>query len=435
MAAAPSASDAHYTSFPAVRTDELLAVLHEMGVQVTAEDMARPQGAMAQTVYLAFLDTLSGVLPETLERLRAAAMANMEHADMLQDSVGWLIFFREVRAMMEAATVHDFCIQDLTRPQPKRFKRHMSALVNFFRFRSDRLAEFDEMVAETEDLEVQKLDLEDEIAQARTHITELRSLRAAEAPEVERLRAENLARSEELLSLKREQNRLLAEVDSLKNSKTALLQRQADTEHTQQQLAAEIAKLEARIATPPEDMAADVAAMEARVAGKRQALAESEQRVRELQGRLDVCTRRTNDIASLLGVIENVRTEMERQASEARALDAARSALASAESENGALAQRCEQLERQLGLGAERLARTKASLEEQRAAGRARLEALHERLQEVARARRERAAKIEACASECAALEARLEAMLQSHEAYYARMQLEKDNCTCPTGF
>lgn len=433
-AAPPSASDAHYTSFPAVRTDELLVVLHEMGVQVSAEEMARPQGAMVHKIYLAFLDTLSGVLPESLERLRAAATSDMEHADMLQDSVEWLIFFREVcvaadrRAMMEAATVHDFCVQDLTRPQPKRFKRHMSALVNFFRFRSDRLAEFDELVADTEDLEVQRLDLEDAIAQGRSHVAELSRARAEEAPEVEQLRAENLARSDELLQLKREQNQLLAQVDALKSDKAGVVQRQTETEYQLQALTDELARLEARIATRPEDMAVAVADMEAKAAAERDALAESERRARELDGRLDVCARLESDVASALAALEQVYAELERATNEARAADAARGALATVESEHGVLEQRREQLERQVGLSAERLSRSRAVLEEKRAAGRARLDALHERLQEVARARRERAERAEALASECAELESRLEALLQAHEAHYARMQLEKES-------
>ena len=39
-------TDQNYTSFPAVTTDELLSVLHELNLSVTAEDVAKPQGGM-----------------------------------------------------------------------------------------------------------------------------------------------------------------------------------------------------------------------------------------------------------------------------------------------------------------------------------------------------------------------------------------------------
>lgn len=188
-ASAPGAgADQNYTSFPAVTTEELLLVLHEMNIAVSTEDLARPQGAMVQKVYLAFLDTLAGTMPEMLERERDEIVRGMDDkvracADaricMTTASRGCSCFAKctlrtdPSRAMMEAATVHDFHLQDLTRPTPKRFKRHMSALVNFFRFRSDRLAEFDELVLQTEALENERLALEAGAERARDAIAEI----------------------------------------------------------------------------------------------------------------------------------------------------------------------------------------------------------------------------------------------------------------------
>ena len=103
MSAAP---DQNYTSFPAVKTEELLSVLHELGLGVTAEDIAKPQGAMVQKVYMAFLDTLAGTMPDTLEKQRDDICRDMDHKvrlsrmlisqDVFEDGVAWLLFFREV---------------------------------------------------------------------------------------------------------------------------------------------------------------------------------------------------------------------------------------------------------------------------------------------------------------------------------------------------
>ena len=78
-AGAGAGGDQNYTSFPAVKTEELLSVLHEMNLNVTAEDIARPQSAMVQMVFMAFLDTLAGTLPEMLERRKESACGSMEH--------------------------------------------------------------------------------------------------------------------------------------------------------------------------------------------------------------------------------------------------------------------------------------------------------------------------------------------------------------------
>lgn len=65
--------------------------------------------------------------------------------------------------MMNAAIVPDFNLQDLTRPNPKRFKRQMSALVNFHRFREDRVREFDSLTAEAEELDQRRATLVAEV--------------------------------------------------------------------------------------------------------------------------------------------------------------------------------------------------------------------------------------------------------------------------------
>lgn len=72
--------DQTYTSFPAVKTEELLSVLQEMGLAVSAEDVAKPQSAMVQRVYMAFLDTLAGTIPDMLDARRDEACARMEHS-------------------------------------------------------------------------------------------------------------------------------------------------------------------------------------------------------------------------------------------------------------------------------------------------------------------------------------------------------------------
>jgi len=61
--------------------------------------------------------------------------------------------------MMKASMVHDFTLQDLTRPDPKRFRKHLSALINFYRFKADRVLEVGEFEAETEELTDRREDL------------------------------------------------------------------------------------------------------------------------------------------------------------------------------------------------------------------------------------------------------------------------------------
>ncbi|PKI83804.1 kinetochore-associated Ndc80 complex subunit nuf2 [Malassezia vespertilionis] len=417
----------NYTSFPAVSTEELLSVLNEIGLHVAAEDVVKPQSSMAQKVYTAFLDTLAGTLPESLDAQRDAVVADMEYKEIFSDSVTWLLFFREVRAMMEAATVHDFHLQDLTRPQPKRFKRHMSALVNFFRFRADRLAEFDELVLATEELENKRIALEDGVEEARLAITTTIATRKQQEPHVKQLRQENLAHSDKLLELKKEQGKLLAEVDTLKVEKAEAVQKQTDVQYQLQLLAAELNKLHARLVSHPTELRKQLTELHGQMHSDRASLVEHERKAKELRGKMDVLVQLESDLSACIVAMEQVAAELERASREAHALDEAKATIALHEEEQSTLQRRMEHVENQVQLANTRLERARKTLEEQRAASQARMDDLTARLGEVSRNRRERHALAELRNGESADVERELESVLQEHEAHYAKMQLEKD--------
>lgn len=329
--------------------------------------------------------------------------------------------------MMEAATVHDFHLQDLTRPTPKRFKRHMSALVNFFRFRSDRLAEFDELVLETEDLENRRIELEDGIEQARSAIEKIVSQRKSDEPRVKQLQEENLAHSDRLLDMKKEQSRLLAEVDALKGEKTDAIQKQTDVQYQLQIVSTELTKLQARIVTRPDDIKRDVRDMQVQVQGERVSLGESERKARELSAKMDVLTQLDADIAASMAVMDQVAADMERTAREARALQDTKTNMSAHTHEHSTQMHRLEQLDRQVKLASERLERARRGLEASRVDRQAKLETLGARLTEVSRLRKERHTMAELKNHEAADIERQLATVLQEHEAHYAKMQLEKE--------
>lgn len=70
--------------------------------------------------------------------------------------------------------VTDFTLQDLTRPEPKRFRRHLSALINFVRFRADRVIEVDQFEAESNELVDRLNQLVEETEHTKARIEEER---------------------------------------------------------------------------------------------------------------------------------------------------------------------------------------------------------------------------------------------------------------------
>lgn len=97
MASAGS-QDNNYSSFPAVKVEELLSVLSEIGlVGTTHDDVARPSYSFVQTCLYAFVECLSNANGDALERWRGDLIAGAgESRDMYEEALSVAIFCREM---------------------------------------------------------------------------------------------------------------------------------------------------------------------------------------------------------------------------------------------------------------------------------------------------------------------------------------------------
>lgn len=146
--AAPTAS-----SYPQASVDEVLEVLHDTQLDwVTADDINKVNQQSAFRIFAHMLELLSGVNQDWLEKRRQEVLMGSDYPELYEDSLTWVLFYREISILMQASQVRDFTSHDVLRPQPKRFRKHMSALVNFYRFRQERLEEFEDFSKEMDDL-------------------------------------------------------------------------------------------------------------------------------------------------------------------------------------------------------------------------------------------------------------------------------------------
>ena len=123
------------------------------------------------------------------------------------------------KEMMVCATIHDFCLQDMTRPSKIRFKRQLSALHNFWGHRHDRLVEFEDLTERSEALLVERDQLMQEIAQKEEEINKIRQQEKAEEEEVKEILAHNEVLNNTLMKLKREQETGLRDLEALTDKK------------------------------------------------------------------------------------------------------------------------------------------------------------------------------------------------------------------------
>lgn len=329
--------------------------------------------------------------------------------------------------MMVAAQVFDFHLQDLTRPQSKRFKRDLCALINFFRFRSDRLAEFDELVVGTEELVDRRAQLEVLTAQVQDSIAQLEAQQASEQEETDRLREANLKHSNTLLHLRKVQTELLAEAGQLQKDKRDAHVRHQAAKDAMDEVSAALHKLQKRITSSPAVVRSEIARLQREVEEARASLKEKEQQAHALASKKHALDKLEQDLVAAVASMEQVSAQMDQAARASQALEEARLEDAKQQNLQDTYQDQMAELERSLEQMAARLASDRAAREAKRASNDAELASLTEQIHAVSDQTKERQALVEKTNQQVADVERRQAVLLEEHDAYCAEMHAKKE--------
>ncbi|PWN91132.1 hypothetical protein FA10DRAFT_299771 [Acaromyces ingoldii] len=427
MASAGS-QDNNYSSFPAVKIEELLSVLSEIGlVGTTHDDVARPSYSFVQTCLYAFVECLSNANGDALERWRGDLIAGAgESRDMYEEALSVAIFCREIRAMMMAATINDFSVSDLNRPQAKRFKRQMSGLVNFFRFRTDREVEYEDVVHESEVLYDERDELSRSVRELKVQVERREAEHKASLAEADVKRRDNAKLKDTLYELRQEQDRLVEEADRGKTRQADLVKRQTEITYRMRLIDEELDSLNMRVQYSPQDLHSMIHELDGQHGAKAQALAEEEAKGASLAERIAVLSQLEAKASKCSQDMNVVLEDLARISAEERELDEQQRRLEAELRERNERVQRRHELESQTRFGRERLARIEASHEERRADEAKRARADEEALRTMDEERAQREARADEMRQETQRLADEYAQQRDAFDAVCARFKRDK---------
>ena len=139
-------------SFPLLKPAEVLSCMNELQIPLSEEEL---KGASAEVVHRVFeyvVDICMGITKEELDQPAAAGLQALEYGELHDESIPQLSFFRAISKLMETCDVTDFSLKDIHQPDAKRFRRQLSGVINFVKFREDRLVMYTELSKETDGL-------------------------------------------------------------------------------------------------------------------------------------------------------------------------------------------------------------------------------------------------------------------------------------------
>ncbi|KAE8211961.1 hypothetical protein CF319_g2607 [Tilletia indica] len=426
--AASAAQDSH-TSFPIVKNSEILQVLGELGLAVTADDIARPTLAVTMKCFIAFLDALSGTSSEWLEE-RARMVNQLDYKEIYPDGLYWRLFYRDIYTLLVLSEVRDFAYSDITRPQTKRFKRQLSALINFWRFRSDRVHEFEEIAneeTERENTRIEKRQLEEMKA---LRVSALRAQREAERDTALQLRNQNGGFQAELVQLKVVQKKLLEDLDVAKKEKADAIQKLTDESYQMALVTTEIRKLNGRIISSPKKLKGSLNHLQQQLVNDKAELIAEERRSRALESKRDVLMGLETEMKACNALLETLDDERSRIVELRAERDKIQDRIEQYQTEIGDAEAKRAQYIRQSQSAEDRLQRLHKGYDEKRSAYQAKMEAAVAALHDLNQRKTELMEKAKAKNLETADLEAEFDRMQEDYKNFQNERMQER-NAIC----
>lgn len=291
--------------------------------------MREPREAVLRPVYARLVALLTGVGAEPTAA-RFSCLDALEHRELHAASLDALDFVRAVVRLAHVAGFHDFSTSDLTHPEYKRTRRALSAIINFAKFREERLGRYADETAAAEGLVQRREQLESRRATLAAQAAAAK--RAAAADENAAAEQERAARGLQtaINAANQRQAALQADIRKAKAADGEVAARVAAAKSSAASLASEVDRLSAQIVTSPDKARSQIEELASQLSTARDAKAAAQRAAADAAERLAAYTSLDKDMSRCLELAEQAAREVTKldrldaeTATYASALDAA----------------------------------------------------------------------------------------------------------------
>eukprot|EP00961_Rhodomonas_salina_P234270 3166219-Rhodomonas_salina.1 len=123
--------------------------MSELGCSLTDEQLTKPTTDHISRVMEQLLDLFMGFSADDHSQMKFSGMDVFDHPEIHEFSIGQLAFNRSIWKLMHASGVHDFGHKDIAKPEYPRLRKIFSAVINFAKFREEKVATFEQFVENT----------------------------------------------------------------------------------------------------------------------------------------------------------------------------------------------------------------------------------------------------------------------------------------------
>jgi kinetochore protein Nuf2 len=345
------------TLFPKLTALEIIDCLRELGITITKDILAQPENNK-ETVkqlleMLAIL--LLGIQTEELSQANFHGLQAITYHELHEESIPQLNGLRAIMKLMEICEISDFSLRDIFCPTQSRLNRQLSGIINFAKFREERIHMLYELNQQTNTLIDQLAVITEKNESANSRLLLLREQTKEDLEILHTLEKDAAEFEQQTHQIKKEQQQLDTFTDQLNQDIIQTENFIVETYQSLEDLSSDQRRLSQQVVTSPEKFRKQILEVGQALQHEQKDCKVAEKRVRELSSWLVNVEEANTEIVMALEAIQEVRGEVEKQKIMINELDGQKQIVESLRGALSELSQNTQQQQRQAMRAEEKL--------------------------------------------------------------------------------
>lgn len=316
----------HTYSFPNLKIHDIMLCLKELGISMSEDELSCPE--KNKDVVLHMLEQLTeictGTTREEMNQPAFSGLSVLEYPELHEDSVPQINSFRAVQRLMETCGIRDFTIKDFIDPAAKRLRKHLSGIINFAKFREERLVLFTDLTNQRGGLQDQLKKVKAEHSDMTAKMGVMREQRAEEEAEISKTDKECKEIESDISALNHRQAEIREESSALKADNNQLKDVISSKSLQLEELLAQKKKLQGQIVNSPGRFRKEIGDVEKSLRAEETEVQNNQRKHREVSAWLTTLEEVQAEVDVASEALGEVQSELEKQKTVSLSVEALR---------------------------------------------------------------------------------------------------------------
>jgi len=169
-----------------------------------------------------FCDICTGVTRDEMAQPAFSGLQALNHPDLHDESIPFVNSFRAVGKMMKVSGISNFSMRDYLNPDYKRFRKQLSGIINFAKFREERFTMLQDSIDSRETLIQGLNETKEENEKLTSTLSEVREANESEEQVIVKVEEDVNGIEADISRLNNKQAEIREEISELKSLNNSL---------------------------------------------------------------------------------------------------------------------------------------------------------------------------------------------------------------------